>query len=143
MSWKLAVMVAAGGAIGTLARFWLGLLMAPLSQSLPWGTVAINIAGSFLIGAFGTLTLAEGRYPAPETVRLFVMVGVCGGFTTFSSFSLQTFDLLRAGAIGRASANILISVAACLMAVAAGHHAAAKLNGGESSIAQADMEELG
>ena len=142
MSWKLALIVAAGGAVGTLARFWIGLLMAPLSQSLPWGTIAINIAGSFLIGAFGTLTLAQGRYPAPETVRLFVMVGVCGGFTTFSSFSLQTFDLLRAGAAGRAAVNVSVSVALCLIAVAAGHYAAAALNGSERAVVQADIEEL-
>ncbi len=143
MNWKLALIVAAGGALGTLARYGVAHLMTPVSQSLAWGTIAINIAGSFLIGAFGTLTLAGGRHPAPESVRLFVMVGVCGGFTTFSAFSLQTFDLIRAGAMGRASANVVVSVAACLAAVAAGHYAAARINGDAQAIAQIDMEELG
>ena len=143
MNWKLALIVASGGALGTLARYGLAQLMAPISQSLPWGTIAINIAGSFLIGAFGTLTLAGGRHPAPESVRLFVMVGICGGFTTFSSFSLQTFDLLRAGAPGRAAVNVLVSVAVCLAAVAAGHYAAARFNGDARAVAQVDIEELG
>jgi CrcB protein len=143
MNWKLALIVAAGGAIGTVGRYGLGALMAPLSQSMPWGTIAINIVGSFVIGAFGTLTLAEGRHPAPESVRLFVMVGLCGGFTTFSSFSLQTFDLMRNGAPGRAALNVVVSVALCLAAVAAGHFAAARFNGGERAVAQIDAEELG
>ena len=144
MHWKLALIVAAGGAIGTLARYGIAQLMTPVSQSLPWGTIAINVAGSFLIGAFGTLTAAGGRHPAPESARLFVMVGICGGFTTFSSFSLQTFDLLRSGAPGRATMNVAVSVAVCLAAVAAGHYAAARFNGGaERAVAQADIEELG
>ncbi len=143
MTWKLALLVAAGGAIGTLARYGLATLMAPVSQSLPWGTIAINIGGSFVIGAFGTFTLATGRYPVPDTIRLFVMVGICGGFTTFSSFSLQTFDLLRAGAPGRAAVNVAVSVALCLAAVAAGHYVAARFNGESREVAQTEMEELG
>jgi CrcB protein len=143
MNWKLALIIAAGGALGTVARYGLATLMAPISQSLPWGTIAINIMGSFVIGAFGTLTLGGGRHPAPEWVRLFVMVGVCGGFTTFSSFSLQTFDLMRNGAPGRAALNVIVSVAACLAAVAAGHYTAARLNGGDQAVAQAEIEELG
>ena len=89
--------LALGGALGTIARFGVGLWAAPFSTALPWGTVGINVLGSFVIGFFGTLTLAGGRYPAPEPLRLAVMVGFCGGFTTFSSFSLQTLDLLRGG----------------------------------------------
>ena len=135
------LVLAMGGAFGTMARYALGLLLAPVSQSLPWGTILINIAGSFIIGFFGTLTLAQGRYPVPETVRLFVMVGFCGGFTTFSSFSLQTLDMLRGDAVERACINILISVALCLLAVAAGHTLAAKLNGGAVAIAQIQTEE--
>ena len=135
--------VALGGAIGTVARYLLALAAAPISASLPWGTIAINIAGSFLIGLVGTLTLAQGRYPMPETARLFVMVGFCGGFTTFSSFSLQTLDLLRAGAIGRAALNIAASVLLCLAAVALGHVAGARLNGGAGPVVQASIEEDG
>ena len=76
----------------------------------------------------------------PESVRLFVMVGVCGGFTTFSSFSLQTFDLMRGGHALRASTNIVVSVALCLAAVALGHTVAARVNGG-GTVVQAAIEE--
>ena len=77
----------------------------------------------------------------PDNARIFFMVGVCGGFTTFSSFSLQTLDLLRAGAPGRAMVNIVASVLLCLAAVAAGHTAASWLNGGRAQIAQTVIEE--
>ena len=143
MSLKLALLLALGGALGTLARYALSLLALPISQTLPWGTILINVAGSFAIGAFGTLTLAHGRFPVPEAARLFVMVGVCGGFTTFSSFSLQTLDLLRAGAPGRALVNVALSVALCVTAVSLGHAAAAVLNGGATQVAQVAEEELG
>ncbi len=143
MNWKLALLLALGGALGTLARFGVSLLASPISQSVPWGTVVINVVGSFIIGAFGTLTLGHGRFPLPEDIRLFVMVGICGGFTTFSSFSLQTFDLMRAGAMGRAAINVGASVILCLAAVALGHYAAARLNGGAEAVAQIDAEELG
>ena len=133
--------VAAGGAIGTVARYLAALAAAPISASLPWGTIAINVAGSFLIGLVGTLTLAQGRFPLSETARLFIMVGFCGGFTTFSSFSLQTLDLLRAGAMGRAALNVAASVLLCLGAVALGHVAGALLNGGAVPVVQASIEE--
>jgi CrcB protein len=131
----------AGGAVGTLARYLLSVLSLPISRELPWGTILINVSGSFLIGFFGTLTLAAGKYPVPENVRLFVMVGLCGGYTTFSAFSLQTLDLLRAGAVGRAVFNAIASVVLCILAVAAGHVLAAKLNGGAVTIAQLEIEE--
>ena len=133
--------IALGGAFGTTARYWIGLWMAPYSQSLPWGTIVINIAGSFIITFFGTLTVASGRHPLPETWRLFVMVGICGGFTTFSSFSLQTLDLLRQGAPDRALFNIAASVLLCLAASTAGYMAAGRLNGGVAQIAQVQVEE--
>ena len=120
-------MVALGGGLGSIARYWIGTWAAPWSRSLPWGTIGINIAGSFLIGFFGALTLESGRVPAPETARLFVMTGLCGGFTTFSAFSLQTFDLIRMGAVGRAAANIGFSVILCVAATACGYWASAAL----------------
>lgn len=135
------LLIALGGALGTLARFFVGLAAAPISQSLPWGTIGINVAGSFIIGFVGTLTLAGGRYPLPESLRLFAMVGFCGGFTTFSSFSLQTLDLLRGGAALRAGINVLVSVAVCLGAVALGHALASTINGGATRIAQVQIEE--
>lgn len=133
--------IALGGALGSVARYWVAVWAAPVSRSLPLGTMGINIVGSFVIGFVGTLTLAAGRHPAPESFRLFVMVGMCGGFTTFSSFSLQTLDLLRAGAVGRAMLHIGLSVMLCLAAVAAGHAIAAQMNGGAAEVAQTKVEE--
>ena len=127
--------VALGGALGSVARYWVAVWATPVSQAMPWGTIGINIAGSFVIGFFGTLTLQGGRLPAPDSLRLFVMVGFCGGFTTFSSFSLQTLDLMRAGAWGRALLNVGVSVLLCLAAVAAGHALAAVF--GDPGTAQA------
>jgi CrcB protein len=134
-------LIALGGALGSVARYWLAVWALPASRSLPWGTIGINVAGSFLIGFFGTLTLEGGRHPAPEWVRLFVMVGICGGFTTFSSFSLQTLDLLRGGAWDRALVNVAASVLLCLASVGAGHALAAQLNGGAQQVTQNPVEE--
>ena len=140
MQFTTCLIVMVGGALGTLARYLIGLAALPISRDLPWGTIGINVVGSFIIGFFGTLTLSDGRYPVSETVRLFVMVGLCGGFTTFSAFSLQTLDLLRGGAAGRAAVNIIASVALCICAVAVGHYAATVLNA-DKRIAQIDIEE--
>ena len=118
--------IAIGGAIGSLGRGSLTVALLRLTgPGFPWGTVAINIAGSFVIGAFATLTAGDSRFAEPLDVRAFVMTGICGGFTTFSSFSLQTLDLLREGRVVPACANVAASVALCLAAVAAGHYAAA------------------
>jgi CrcB protein len=143
MSFFTCLLVMLGGALGTLARYTISVAALPISRDLPWGTIIINVTGSFIIGLFGTLTLANGRYPLPENARLFVMIGVCGGYTTFSSFSLQTLDLLRTGAMMRAAINIVGSVLICVTAVAAGHFIAARLNGGASDIAQIAIEEEG
>ena len=133
--------VALGGALGSVGRYWVATWAAPVSQAVPWGTIGINVAGSFVIGFVGTLTLHSGRLPAPDSLRLFVMVGVCGGFTTFSSFSLQTLDLLRAGAWGRALLNVGASVLLCLGAVAAGHVLAAAF-GGPGTAQAASAQDL-
>src|ERR1700753_1046288 len=141
MSLTTCLIVMLGGALGTLARYLVGLAAIPISQDLPWGTIVINIVGSFIIGFFGTLTLAHGRFPASDNMRLFVMVGLCGGFTTFSAFSLQTLDLLRAGATTRAGINIVASVVLCILSVALGHYVASQINGGAKAIAQTTIEE--
>jgi CrcB protein len=133
--------VALGSAIGGVLRYSLSRLMEPISHGIPWGTVVVNITGCFVIGFFGTLTLTGSKYAVPETARIFVMVGVCGGFTTFSSFSLQTFTLLRSGDWTRAFSNILLSVLLCLAAVAAGHRLAQR-SVNRVAIVQTDDEEL-
>ncbi len=118
--------VALGSALGGVARYWLGGVVARrLGDGFPYGTLLINIIGSFVIGFFGTLTMSDGPRPASVEARLFVMVGLCGGFTTFSSFSQQTFDLLRAGEGVRALLYILASVLLCLIGTALGHYVVA------------------
>ncbi len=138
MSFTTCLIVMIGGALGTLARYAVSVLALPYSRDLPWGTITINITGSFVIGLFGTLTLAHGRFPISDNARLFVMVGLCGGYTTFSSFSLQTLDLMRSGALARAAINVGVSVVLCVAATACGHLIAAHFNGG---AAQASIEE--
>jgi fluoride exporter len=135
-----AVWIALGGALGTLARYYIALWMMPLSRDLPWGTIAINVVGSFAISFVGTLTIANGRYPIADAWRVAFTVGVCGGFTTFSSFSLQTLDLLRAGAPGRALLNIILSVALCLGAVTLGYLVAQQINSGAGPATQNKMD---
>jgi fluoride exporter len=107
--------IAFGGALGSIARYWTAVAVARLTgESFPWGTLLINIVGSFVIAYFGASTLPTGVRPASIEMRLFVMVGICGGFTTFSSFSMQTIDLLRGGEAARAVVYIVGSVAICL-----------------------------
>ena len=123
------VWVGLGSALGGIARQWMTLaVIRLLGPEFPWGTILINVSGSFVIGLFATLTGIEGRFEAPADARAFVMVGLCGGFTTFSSFSLQTLDLARDGRWGLALANIGVSVVICLAAVALGHGLALLLN---------------
>ena len=112
-----------GSALGGPFRYAITRWMMPLG-TFPYGTVFINVLGCFVIGYFGTITLQTGKYPASDNVRLFVMVGICGGFTTFSSFSLQTFDMLRGGSWARAMANVVVSVVLCVAAVGFGHRLA-------------------
>ena len=102
--------VALGSALGGLSRYWLTIVgNRLLGAEFPWSTIAINVAGSLVIGVFAA------RSPS-ETTRLFVMIGLCGGFPTFSAFSLQTLTLLQEGAILKAMANVLLSVFLCVAA---------------------------
>ncbi|MBV9783534.1 MAG: fluoride efflux transporter CrcB [Acidisphaera sp.] len=115
------VWVAIGSALGGMARFFLTMVTSGFTLlRFPWGTLLVNVLGSLVIGWFGALTGPGGRIEAPLDLRIFVMVGVCGGFTTFSSFSLQTLELLRGGALASAAGYILASVILCLLAVWAG-----------------------
>jgi CrcB protein len=123
------VAVALGSAIGGVARYGCGLLAeALLGDAFPWGTIAINVVGSFIIGGFATLTGTDGRLLVRSETRAFVMTGFCGGYTTFSSFSLQTLMLLREGNGLAAGANVLLSMILCLAAVWVGHASAAAIN---------------
>ena len=119
--------VALGGALGSLARYWLALLLP--GGTLPWATILANVSGSLVIGLVATGTAAGARLALGETGRLFLMVGLCGGYTTFSSFSLQTLTLLQAGRVGPALANVALSVLLCLAAVWLGAVAGATLGG--------------
>jgi len=117
--------VALGGALGSIARYWTAVAVARLTgESFPWGTLLINIVGSFVIAYFGASTLPMGVRPASTEMRLFVMVGICGGFTTFSSFSMQTVELLRGGEAARAVVYIVGSVAICLAGTMLGFYLA-------------------
>ena len=113
--------VALGSALGGMARYGVSTWASVWSSGpFPWPTFVVNVVGSLVMGA---VAAASGH----ETFRLFVMVGLCGGFTTFSAFSLQTLDLLRAGQWAAAAANAVLSVMGCVVAVALGHAAAGHL----------------
>ncbi len=121
--------IAVGSALGGVARYWCsGVAARLIGETFPWGTIIVNIVGSFVIGFFATLTGPDGRIFADTLTRQFVMIGFCGGYTTFSSFSLQTLALLQDGEWLLASANIALSVIACLLAVWAGYALAASIN---------------
>jgi len=119
----IALYIALGGALGSLARHYAGTaLAAMLGQWLPWGTVLVNITGSFLIGCANGSMQAAAHGQDSSFLRYFVMVGICGGYTTFSAFSLQTFHMLQDGFFARALLHAGLSVGACLIATAAGHY---------------------
>ena len=123
------IWIGIGGALGSIARYWCGGVASRLvGETFPWGTLFVNIVGSFIIGFFAALTGPDGRLPAGDTVRQFVMIGLCGGFTTFSAFSVQTLDLIQDGDWLRAGANVVGSVILCLAAVWLGHVVAAGFN---------------
>lgn len=110
--------VAAGSALGGVGRWLLGGAVQRLNPGFPVGTLAVNVLGAFLVGLVLRFSLASPDV-SPE-VRTFLTIGVCGGFTTFSTFSWETLALLEEGAWGRAGANVLLSVILCLLAVGLG-----------------------
>ena len=116
------VWIALGGAIGSIARFWAsGLVANSFGKTFPWGTILVNVTGSFAIGFFAALTGTEGRWLVTPRLREFMMIGICGGYTTFSSFSLQTLTLAEDGEWFKAGSNAVLSLALCLAAVWLGH----------------------
>ena len=112
-----------------MARFWCsGVVANAFGATFPWGTLVVNVVGSFIIGFTSTLTGPDGRMFVPADVRTFVMVGFCGGYTTFSSFSLQTLALVQDGEWFRAGGNVVLSFVLCMISVWLGHIAAASIN---------------
>jgi CrcB protein len=110
------IAIAVGGALGSVARFlmssgvyqWLG-------RDFPYGTLSVNVVGSFLMGLLSVLMI-ERLALGPEW-RAAILIGVLGGFTTFSAFSFETLSLLETGAISRAVMNVVMSIVLCLGAV--------------------------
>ena len=119
--------VAAGGVIGSVARYLASLLIPSLS-GFPLATLFVNITGSFIIGFYSTLSGPDGRWFAGTRQRQFVMTGICGGYTTFSAFSLEAFRLLHEGRTAMACLNVAVSIVTWLVAVWLGHRLARRLN---------------
>jgi CrcB protein len=116
--------VAVGGAVGSVGRFWInGLVAAKFGETFPYGTLVINVTGSFVIGILAAFTSPDGRMSSQSRVMVtqLLMIGVCGGYTTFSSFSLQTLRLVQEREWLYAGGNVLLSVVLCLIAVWLGY----------------------
>jgi len=114
--------VAIGGALGSAARYGCtGFMTRWLGAGFPYGTLLVNIVGSYLIGVLGTLAIAGGRALSATDLRALLIAGVLGGFTTFSAFSFETFTLARGGNFGGAAANVLLSLVLCFAAVWLGY----------------------
>ena len=108
-----------GGALGSMGRYGVSRIFAFwFGETFPWGTLVVNVSGSLLIGLLAGLTSdPNSRFLIAPDMRQFLLVGICGGYTTFSSFSLQTLALMREGDMLEAGSNIVMSVIFCLMAV--------------------------
>jgi CrcB protein len=125
----LYLWIALGSALGGVARYVCSGVAARLfGETFPWGTLIVNVTGSLIIGFFATLTGPDGRIFAGSAARQFVMFGLLGGFTTFSSFSLQTLALAQDNQWLQAGGNIVASVVLCLLAVWLGHLLANAIN---------------
>lgn len=110
--------VGLGGFIGAISRFWISGLAQKLSGRFPLGTLSVNLLGSFILGLFATLFIE--KMVINQELRLFLLVGLLGAFTTYSTFSLETLNLMRSGDWSFAGFNILANVAGTLIAVWAG-----------------------
>lgn len=128
--WRGAMLygwVSVGSILGGLARYFVGLLL-DTGPGLPWATLFINASGSLIIGFYATLTGPDGRMLARPEHRQFVMTGFCGGYTTFSAFSLETFRLFHSGAKSTAAVYVGLSVVCWLASVWLGHRLASRYN---------------
>jgi CrcB protein len=121
--------VAIGGALGSVARFWMsGAVASRVGETFPWGTILVNVTGSLAIGFLAALVVPEGRWSMALGARQFMMMGVCGGFTTFSTFSLETLKLMQDREWLHAGGNVVLSVFLCLLGVWLGNLLGATLN---------------
>ena len=117
LSMPILLAVAFGGAAGSVARYVLGMLLLRASSGFPVSTLLINVAGSFLLGLFARLFDAPDQH---QVLRVALTVGICGGFTTFSTFSAETVTLLQQGKAGRAALYVMVSLVAGVLATFAG-----------------------
>ena len=123
------LVIGLGAAIGGMARYWcVGLTARLLGETFPWGTLAVNVMGSALLGFFATLSAPDGRLLVPTSTRLMISVGLFGGFTTFSSFSFETLALAMDREYLKAAGNVSANVATCLIGVWVGHALASAIN---------------
>lgn len=113
--------IALGSALGGMGRYAISREVAlRVGETFPWGTFVVNVTGSFVIGFLTAISGPDSRFLVSPNARNFLLVGICGGYTTFSSFSLQTLELIRNRDFSEAFGNILLSVGACIAAVAIG-----------------------
>jgi len=123
------VAVALGSIIGAVARFLVSVLfVSQFGNGFPWATLFVNVTGSMMIGFYAALTGPDGRLMVSPRQRQFVMVGICGGYTTFSAFSLETLRLVQSGRSDTALVYLLVSAVTWIASVWLGHALAARLN---------------
>jgi len=115
---EVVLVVGLGGAVGAILRWWVGVLMSHLLAPVFLGTLVVNLAGSFLVGVL--LIWFQGKLPINDVLRTGIVVGLLGGFTTYSAFSMEAVNMMMAGFYGRASAYVVVTVAVCLVGAWAG-----------------------
>lgn len=129
----ITLAIALGGALGSVFRYALATLIdSQLGEGFPWGTFCVNLLGCFVIGILAYISSVDGRIWGSVETRHFLMTGICGGFTTFSTFSLHTLNLIRDGNWYHAGAHVFGSVVLCLIGLWLGHSIAAFFSQGQN-----------
>jgi CrcB protein len=123
------ILIALGSAAGGITRYWAsGAVANRIGQSFPWDTLFVNVTGSFIIGFLAAMSAPEGRWLIGPYARNLLMIGFCGGYTTFSAFSLQTMNLLQDREWLYACGNAVLSLVLCLVSVWLGNVFAELIN---------------